>query len=268
MQHILCPVDIRNVAHSAVDYAVNIAIRFQSHVVFMSVLEKDQWGDQELKEQSDNTLNKLVQEVCSELDENFTSYSYLIKPGNLVEQIINYSKENEVDLIVMGTRGTKVDDGHLFHTNTVAVIERSSCAVLSVPRDKKYAPLKNIVYATNFEKEDRQAILDVISLATPFNAYVNLFHMGKPDDFRDKEEFSAFKEEIVSFAGYKRLAVERKDYTGDLEDALNRSVNEAIGDLLVLLYRQRGFLAQIFHKSLTKRMSQFKDYPLLIYPVD
>ena len=268
MQHILCPVDTKNIAYSAVDYAVNIALRFQSEVVFLSVIDKGEQNNENIRQEADKKLNDLVQEVCKELEANFTSYDYVLKEGNLVDAVLNYSKEHKTDLIVMGTRGTKDDNGHLFHTNTVEVIERSQCTVLSVPRDKKYSPFKNMVYASNLEKEDRQIILDVISLATPFNAYVKIFHLGKQGDMKNEHEFEAFKSEITSFTGYNRLGVERKLYEGDIEDSLNNYVNQSLGDLLVLLYKQRGFLGQIFHKSLTKRMSQFKDYPLLVYSTD
>jgi nucleotide-binding universal stress UspA family protein len=165
----------------------------------------------------------------------------------------------------MGTRGVDNPE-EVSGSHTWEVIQKTDCAVLSVPVNKPYAPVKNIVYASKLDQDDREIILDLTSLAVTFNAHVKILHFGKANDPRNEQEFNTFKEEIISFSGYSKLSIERKIQVKDTAEDLHTYLHENACDMLAILFRKRNFIEQIFHKSLTKQMSRYNEYPILVYP--
>jgi hypothetical protein len=263
MQIILCPVDFNNIAESAIDYAINIAANFQSQVIFLSVVRPGV-DEQSEHDKAEERLKEIVSRVCKGLEERFTSYQSVVLEGPLVKSILRYIEQEDVDLVVMGTHG--VEDSE--NSYTWEIIEKTECRVLSVPLKHHYSGIENIVYASNLDSEDRENILDLISLATAFNAHVKVLHYDKPGDTRSEAIFKTFKDEMLSFTAYSKLSMERKSSEGQTWDDLHEYMKHNSGDILGILYHQRSFLGQILHKSLTRQLSQYNEFPLLIYPKD
>jgi nucleotide-binding universal stress UspA family protein len=267
MQNILCPLDFSEEARLALRVAIDIAERFEATLIFASVLTGDVKEISLNRIKTEKQLNDLVEEVSDELRKNFTSYETVILQGNYARTISEYATERDIDLVVMATSGVLNEEGEFVSSNTFDLIDISQCSVLSIPKSFEFKPFKRIIYASNFEKDDKWVIQDVISFATVFNAQLKVLHMGKEDDHRDEQEYKEFREQITSFTGYSKMEVERRVYKDELDSSLHKYMKENGYDLLVLVSRQRNFLNKLFHKSLTRKMSYFNDFPLMVFKI-
>lgn len=84
----------------------------------------------------DRAMHELSEEAKDRLSE-FLSVSDIREPGIIDEgkperRIVSFSKESDIDLIVMGARGLGLIEGMIIGSVTDAVLKSSPCPVLVI----------------------------------------------------------------------------------------------------------------------------------------
>ncbi len=271
MNRILCPVDFSETSLNAIEFAVEIAKKFHSRVTllhiftendFNKVLGKSATGKtfKELLAIANNKLKALANTIASDY-EGIIKCDYLLEMGELTEKIKEVAFDDNYDLIVMGTTGVSKTNGVFFGSNTEDVIDDVKKPILCVPKTASFKQFKKIVYGSDFLKQDRLAIQDVISFATMFDARVHVVHINLNDS---EKEYNQFITELKSFIQYNKITFVNKNYKDEIGDGLNEYMKQESGDLLVVFKRKRGFVESIFSKSLTQILSYSTDKPLLV----
>jgi nucleotide-binding universal stress UspA family protein len=276
MNKILCPIDFSNTSLNAIEYAVRIAEKNNAILTllyvfteedFSKILEKEGNTPEfdELMEVAKSKLRKLADEIKAESKKNgLVDCFYYLKTGELEENIINFAKEEKYNLIVMGTTGVSDVTEAFVGSNTVKVIESTTCPVLCVPEKASYNGFKKVVYATDYQFEDKIAIQQFILLLEKFNPQIKVLHIGPSEKLINKAVHQDYKKEIESYVNYN-LDFVYEVYDDEVNLGIDRFMIRGNGDLLVLLTKQRNFFEKLFHDSLSKKMSYFTDYPLLVY---
>jgi nucleotide-binding universal stress UspA family protein len=140
---ILVLVDFSDYSKRAVGYATSIADEFKSDLAFVHVIEQEFHPslyaagvqnvfeiDPELPERSANKLREFVG-----MPGNGATYTVL--QGRAHNQIIEYAKKIEADLIVMSTRGFSGLDHVLMGSTAERVVRVADCPVLTVGRSRR-----------------------------------------------------------------------------------------------------------------------------------
>jgi len=143
IRNILFPSNFSPVADAARDYAVALADQFRAklhliHVVPLSLISPrpaTPWVTLE------NEMNMRV-EVASQrlqhaLDANWIESgraTHLTVVGFEVEEILNYARAHEIDLIVMGTHGRRGVSHFLLGSVAEKLVRMAECPVLTVHR--------------------------------------------------------------------------------------------------------------------------------------
>lgn len=137
LKSILVPVDFSMGSKTALDYAAAFAADFGAQLHLLCVIEeeslsaniggdplntKESWRKENLKR-----LNEFIPEKYKDLD-----IIKRVEGGLTYETILNYSKENDIDLIIMGTNGTTGFIESWLGGTTYEVARKAPCAVLTV----------------------------------------------------------------------------------------------------------------------------------------
>ncbi len=141
IQKILVPVDFSDYSNSAVQYAKSLAKDFNAHLVFLHTIFNEFQPayfatgteailslDPELKKRSSKKLEEFVGEI-----ENAT---FVVTEGLAYQSIVDIAEENNIDLIVMATRGLTGLDHFLIGSTTERVVRLSKTPVLTIERDR------------------------------------------------------------------------------------------------------------------------------------
>lgn len=275
MNKIICPVDFSNTSLNAIEFAVEIGKKFHSHITlfhvftekdFNKIVGKEMVGKsfKELLAMATNKLERLAKEINEETQGQVTCKAKL-ELGELLDKLKDEVKETKPDLLVMGTTGVSRANDVFFGSNTEDVIEELRLPILCIPQEASYSDFKKIVYASDFMKEDKIAIQEVISFATVFNARISVLHINLSDS--DKE-YNRFVEELKSFIQYNKIGFVNKRFDDEIGLGIQEYMYEENGDLLVVFRRQRSFVESIFHKSLTKVLSYSTDKPLFVLKLE
>ena len=276
MQKILCPIDFSKASLNALEFAARIGEKHQATLTLLYIFTEEEHrlllrkrkdvSFDEWRLKTEEKLQGLIDEVkATSLKNGLRDCRFMLKQGELVKNIKEAVAESGAHIIVMGTTGVSDVTEAYVGSNTVQVIQKTTCPVLCVPEKASYKKIKKAVYATDYQEEDRRAIAQLLDFAAPFDAEVNVVHVTHRNRIFDQAIYEDFKQELKSYVNYDKLTFTVEVYEEEINLGIDRYMIEHEAELLVLLTQERTFFEKLFIKSLSKKMSYFVDYPLLIY---
>jgi len=176
------------------------------------------------------------------------------------EEILDSAKENEAELIVMGTTGDSSRIKKWFGSVSTKIMNDAKIPVLLVPDGARYQGVANIMFAFDDIRLDLAVVDQLVNFADTFGAKIHLVHM-QDEKNQDpgfylqeqvKDKYDADKIELVSL------------YDKDVVSALSDYAKWNAIDVIAMATEQRSFFNNVFHDSVTKKMSMHSDVPLLI----
>lgn len=275
MKKILCPVDFSEVSLNALEFAVAIAEKEHSTLTLLNIFSPADFdkilNSKHVQKDYDNLLEKAESKLAAiskEIEKiskrkGLSSCNYLLKSGEIVDVLANLADEEKYELIVMGTTGHSAYDRKYLGGKAEKIIEHTHCPVLCVPENCSFQRMEKIVYATDYQEEDKLAIQQLVTLARVLDAKVEILHVSHHDDVIDKAMFEDFKDELMHFVHADNITFERVVFK-HIAQGLDDHMKKENADLLVLLNKKLNFLESLFHKSLTQHLDKFTDYPLMI----
>lgn len=127
----------------AFDFGLSLAQEFQSelhlaHVVETSLYQElhktDSAVEEEIQQEVRTRLVQKLQDMVPEDARNWCKPRTDLLDGHPYEEIVKYAEQNDMDMIVLGTRGHGLVKSLLIGSTTDRVVRRAPCPVLSVSR--------------------------------------------------------------------------------------------------------------------------------------
>lgn len=172
-----------------------------------------------------------------------------------------FSKRNQINMIVMGTKGASGLTKYVLGSNTVSVMDVSRIPVLAVPARAQFKNFKNIVYAADLKylEEEVEAMKLYLKL---LDATLHVLHVC--DKTKNEEELQANVKRILKQVDYRKSTVNIK--TGKPVDrAIDSYVKELKADMVTMFTHKRTAYENLFHRSMTKKMAFQSHVPLLAF---
>lgn len=275
MKKLLSPIDFSEVSLNALEFAVAIGEKENSKLTLLNIYTPKDFnnilGSERVQEEYDTLLDKTelkLKAISEEIlkvskKKGLQSCDYKLKSGKIVDVLAELANEEKCGLIVIGTTGHSAYERKYIGGNAARIIQHTQCSVLCVPEKHNFNGINKIVYATDYQEEDKLAIQQLVALAKVLDASVEVLHVSHHDDTIDKAMYEEFKGEMMSFVHYAKISFNRVVFK-HVAEGLDEYMKETDADLLVLLNKKLNFLKSLFHQSLTQHLDQFTDYPLMI----
>ena len=144
-KELLVPTDFSEYSLRAIDYAVEIAEKFDSHLTLVYVVEPLlQAADltwttvdfEELNKAHKDTAEKQLAKLADERIPKSVRCDAVILFGKAFVEILKYAKEQNADLIVMATHGRGAISHLLMGSTAEKVVRKAACPVLTVKHPK------------------------------------------------------------------------------------------------------------------------------------
>jgi nucleotide-binding universal stress UspA family protein len=141
LQRILVPTDFSDSARKALSYGVSFAKEYGAEVLLLHVVETLAVGYAsdlfpvpmaEVFEEISGYARKELGGLAAEARGKGASVRELVVQGKPAAEILRVAKEENVDMIVLGTHGKGVLDQALFGSTTERVVRKAPCPVLTV----------------------------------------------------------------------------------------------------------------------------------------
>ncbi len=278
MKKILCPTDFSDTATRAADYAAYLAKQTGAHLSLLHVIhlpivdtsETALVASELLGEQMRDATERMrafAQHLSEKYEANrggnFTC-DYIVQEALLTDSTKHLTKNEGYDLVVMGTTGGgNALEELLIGSNTEAVVDNIKCPLLAIPAGYELSGINKIVYASDYEPEDKLALHFVTNLASTFQATVDVVHVVKdatPESRSKAEQFW-----IQLEGAYPGVPMRFEEVVSKhRDDGLKAYFRQINGDILAILRKEKGFLRELFSQSLADRMTYQAEVPLLV----
>ncbi|WP_438425879.1 universal stress protein [Aquimarina macrocephali] len=260
MRKILIPTDFSENAMNALRYAVEF-FKYERCDFFILHAYADEVYNHntlvsrkifnELKEKihknSDLALEKVFSEIKSISPNPQHEFKLLPMFGSLIDEANDLVDKENIDILVMGTRGETDDRKLTFGSNTLQVLKYVKCPLLVIPSDCSYNPPKNILFPTNYQLPFKRRELKLFSTLTKsFRSVINFLYISDFEKLSIRQEDNKyFLKESLSHAELKF----HQEAAEDLTHAINLFIKSNEIDFLVMVNSRRSYLENLLDQS-------------------
>lgn len=278
MKQILFPTDFSEAANIAFIYALRFADSFNAQLVILHVYDLPIVETPSMPEttaeifdivemnQFESFRDELpkLHKIAESRNLGHVQMRNILLYGDLVYNINKVCADENIDMVVMGTKGAGGLKETFLGSVTASVIANVKVPVLGIPAEAEYHPIKSIAFTTQYRDKDNDSLKRALDIADKFGARVQCIYIKNPDDPSDLEEkINEWK------AYYRGRNIDFFNIAGDhIEQTLLDFIESQQVNLLVMRAHKRGFFEGLFHRSLTKKMAYHSKVPLLVYHED
>lgn len=275
MQKILIPTDLSKNALKAIEYATELfkhgyAQIFILHTFSDEVYEaKAQRPDEdfeslknEICQQGEEALAKLKKEVYNFSPNPKHSIQCIVEFGLLVDVVNEWVDRENIDVVVMGTKGHTDDKQITFGSNTLQVVKYVKCPVLAIPEACQIDWPRNILFSTDFLLPYKRRELKLLSsLARHFGAWVHFLHVSKYSNLSLRQQDNkAFLEAMFCDNHIKFHQTDN----GEITEAVNTFIAENDMDMLVMVNTRHSYLENVLYQSTIEKIGLHIHIPFLV----
>jgi nucleotide-binding universal stress UspA family protein len=287
IERILCPTDFSDFSERAYDYGLSLARHYNAELYLLHVVRPVIIGYPEYA--IPDSVNEFYGELREHAEEQLREFAKVhaeggveakvaVEEGVVTESILDFARENSIDMIVMGTHGRRGVQRLTLGSVAERVLRKAGCPVLSVrrPAHDFVAPgsgvepvhLGKILFCSDFSEWSEKALQYALSLATEYKSELSLVHVlehtPSPEQ-RDVENAriihlleGEIPEEARSNCKIKTLVRTGKPY-----EEIVKLAEEDQTDLIVVGVRGRNALDLALFGSTTHRVLQLGPCPVL-----
>lgn len=275
MKTILVPTDFSDNAENAMKYAIQLADKLGSRLIFFHSthvpLRVEMFGipDSEMKklERKDmvnktalleSAVSKLYKELKLKRDK--TKVKLMVRNEILVvEDIVAAAHNRRAGMIVMGTHGASGID-KLFGSTTSIVISKSEVPVLAIPPKYAFKEIKSMLYFSDLRNPVSE-LSKIIPLAQAFRSIIDIFNLSY-NPAVDEEKLFKKLSRVSDDVELELIQLKRNPGETVLQQ-LREFLDFRKPDWAVMFPQKKRFFEYIFQGSKTEKLSYNLKVPLL-----
>lgn len=262
--NILFPTDFSKNSEAALNYAVDFTKSLNAKLTLLHVYTvptMENVGAGGLSSFSTGPAARLQDKVQADVEEkvakNMSSLmerygleadncETIVKEGSVRSEMDKLIKENQYDLVILGTKGESSQRGIFFGGIAMHMIHKAGCPVLAVPNGANYHSVNKIVYPTDLVHEEMNNLNWLINYARLHKANVHLMHISDSYTETNKEEF----EDIIHELPYDNITYETVHGEDVPHVILGVSKDENVS-MIAMTTHTNTLFDRLFHSSLT-----------------
>ena len=275
MRKILLPTDFSANALNAIYYALELNKDKNCKFYILNVIKASAFITDDLMamppteslyksliESSQTQIDELIIDLKKKFKNDKHKFISIVDYDNFIDAINQLIKKEAIDLIIMGTKGASNIDKILFGSNTIRVIQRGICPVLSVPNNFSYKPFKKIIFLSNYlnryNPNDLKVLVDLVDKQ---NYKIEILHIKKSKQLSEIQIHNkAFIDEYFSNYNHEFIELDKKDLMKSITNYIaNQNVN-----LLAMMSKKHTFLERLFNKHIVEKLTFNLNIPLLV----
>lgn len=275
MQKILIPTDLSSNAFKAIQYATELFKHGHAQIFILHTFADEVYDAKAQRPDAD--FEELKDEVCQKIDaalvklkkeiQEFSpnprhSIQCITEFGLLVDVVNKWVDKENIDIVVMGTKGQTDDKQITFGSNTLQVVKYVKCPVLAIPEACDIEWPKNILFSTDFLLPYKRRELKLLAnLARHFGAWIHVLYVSKFSNLSLRQQDNkAFLEAM--FSG-NHIKFHQTD-DGEVTQAVNSFVAENDMDMLVMVNTRHSYLENVLYQSTIEKIGLHINIPFLV----
>ncbi|MDI5889156.1 universal stress protein [Flavobacterium yafengii] len=272
MKKILFPTDFSEVSKNAFIYALKLADSIDAEIITMHVYQLLQANYVNVSEylheiydvtELSNFENykdevPILRHIAEENNLGKVKISHVLILGNLIHEIEKITRHENIDFIVMGTKGATGLKETFLGTVATKVMNDVKAVVLAIPERCKYQPIKNLLFITEYKPEDIESFIRVMALAKVFQAHIDCLRV-EPPHRENKNDYMKDWNDLIKNHNIALHSISGDDVEGII---LNFMDLHKINMIAMHVYH-KNFFQKLFEISLSKKLAFHVNVPIL-----
>ena len=275
MRKILVPMDFSDNAFNALKYACHVFKYEKSEIFIMhayadEVYQQDKLTKRSLLEQvkeesfrkSEENLDKVFKQIKHEYPNPHHKYKLVSAFGSLIDEVNDLVNRENMDIVVMATRGETNDRRLTFGSNTLQVLKYISCPVLAIPEGYAYHPPKEVLFPTNYLVPYKRRELKLLcEISGSFRSTIHMLYIDpiKKLSFRQEDNQQFLRESLP-----KAKLVFETTQEKDKSIAITKYILHNNIDMLVLVNSRHSFIEDMLVQSTLDKIGLHIKIPFLV----
>ncbi len=279
MKKILVPTDFSEQAGFAVDFAAKLTKKMEAELILLHVVEDASvtsvhyTGEVDLPDMQDRLfILKLIEKTKVSLNDTIVKYEGVnikqeIRIGNPYHSVKDIISEQNVDLVVMGTRGTNTLAEVIVGSNAEKVVRHAQCPVITLRESVEEVDFDNIVFATGLYDKDDTCMKVVKSFQTFFNAKIHVVRVNTPNNFEADRISLPALQEYAEKCGFENYETHVYNDASE-EEGIVHFADFIKADMIAMATHGRTGLAHIFTGSIAEDVVNHAKRPVMTYVIN
>ncbi len=232
MKKIVVPYDFSDISRHSLDFAVQLAYKGGGEVTLFHVIEHpsasrmktmgisdvDPMEVMYMKRLIEQTEKKMAEAIADAGNAN-VSVRAEIKLGNPDEELVEEVESNGCDLIVMGTTGAEGLEEFFIGSFSEKIVRNASCPVVTVRNKANAEIIKEIVFASDFEKVDENFVNRMLAFRDLLGARLRIVIINTPASFTSSRLDNKLLDKFVANYNILNYTTEIYNYSNE-EDGI------------------------------------------------
>ena len=272
-KNILLPTDFSDNAWSAVVYALKLyeeelCTFYFLHSTKMKVSTMSNMSNKLLRVMAENAMNELseLKELAETSNANANhSFEIILSSNDLFHSMETIIEKNNIDMVVMGTKGATGAKEIVFGSNTVNSIKKiKNCPVLAVPDEFDFVIPEQIAFPTDFNRLYGAELQPLLDLADLYNSKIRLLHINKEDSISEAQDYN-LDQLKVALENYEYSFHWMPDYSKK-DEAIKDFIDELNINILVMINYKHSFIESLVKEPVIKKLGFQPTIPFLVIP--
>ncbi|AXT20375.1 universal stress protein [Flavobacteriaceae bacterium AU392] len=277
MKKIIVPVDFSLHSEYALETAAILAKKHNAEIFALHMLEISEAILTSIDSEQQMKTAFLIK-YARERFNNFLDKDYLkgititpiVKHFKVFSEVNEVVDENDVDLIIMGSKGNSGLKEVFVGSNTQKVIRHSNIPVLVLKDKPNLKSFKNVVFACDFSEESIKAYINITRMVKILGAQLNLLYVNLPyNSFKSNTEM---EKQVLQFL--KRVDGNERhindvhficDYS--IEKGVSNFCNKTDIDLITIATHGRKGLAHFIDGSISEDLANHSTLPVMTFKI-
>lgn len=223
------------------------------------LIELEKNSQEVMKEKTEYLVN-LIEEQGAE----HIKVRPVLVSGDPEEELIELSKKENPDLILIGTRG-KGGKRFLEGSLVKSVMTKCDVPMLFIPEDYNWRESKEVVYATDFSENDILAISRIFNILKPYKPHIHVIHFVENSDSQEEADKMDKLEKAFLEIDYEGEIHFQLVHTNNAPQALKIFCERNDISLSSFIAYRKGFFDFIFRDKINKDDFLSLNIPMLTF---
>jgi len=277
MKKIIVPIDFSEHSEYALEASAMLAKKFGAEILALHMLEISE-AILTSASYEQQTKSIFLLELAKKRFNEFLNKDYLkgikitplVKHFKVFSEVSEVAKEQNADLIVMGSHGTSGLKEVFIGSNTEKVVRYSDIPVLIIKHHPILLDFENVVFACNFSEEAVKPYTNAYKLFSKLGSKMHLVYVNLPDArFRSSSEMEKRVSDFLKIIDGNLDKMDEVKYVNDysIEKGVLNYANVVGADLIAVATHGRRGLSHFFEGSISEDIANHSTLPVMTFRI-
>jgi len=273
LRKILVPVDFSETGMLALEHASFMARLAKADLILLHVLPVSEYHfeipEPVMRIENHDEVNRVVEQKLSELvDSVRANYGCVAKSisarGKVAHEVMELAKEENVDLIIMGTHGASGFEEFFVGSNAHKVVTVAPCPVITVQTHAKKLGFTNIIVPIDRTTHSREKVEIATTMANLFAAKLHIVGLLESDEDQEYDKLQIVLDQVQHAVEKTGLPFSRTTVKGQNLAVEALKYGEKVNaDLVIIMTEHESELNGIFMGARAKQIVNHSKIPVM-----